>query len=43
MGYPFDRLGRAGSDRLAAFLTPNMVVQDVSIVHTNRTTVRQNQ
>ena len=41
MGYPFDRLPRAGSDRLAQFLLPNMNVTRVSIVHTDRTVQRQ--
>jgi tyrosinase len=38
MGYPFDRLPRANSDRLSSFLTPNMTVQDCTIVHSNTTT-----
>lgn len=41
MGYPFDRLPRAGSDRLAQFLLPNMNATRVSIVHTDRTVQRQ--
>lgn len=40
MGFPFDRLSRAGSDRLAQFLTPNMNVSQVTIVHTDRTVQR---
>ncbi|CAD7091974.1 unnamed protein product [Hermetia illucens] len=40
MGYPFDRLPRQGSDRLSNFLTPNMLVKDVSIVFSDRTTIR---
>lgn len=36
MGYPFDRLGRQGSDNLASFLTPNMRVQDCAIVFNDR-------
>jgi hypothetical protein len=36
MGYPFDRLGRQGADMLASFLTPNMRVQDVVIIHNDR-------
>lgn len=40
MGYPFDRLARAGSDSLPAFLTPNMRSQDVRIVFNDRTVVR---
>lgn len=40
MGYPFDRLARAGSDNLPAFLTPNMRSQDVRIVFNDRTVVR---
>ncbi|KAK5640166.1 hypothetical protein RI129_010977 [Pyrocoelia pectoralis] len=37
MGYPFDRAPRDGVSTLQQFLTPNMRVQDVSIVHQNRT------
>jgi tyrosinase len=40
MGYPFDRLNRAGSDTMAQFLTPNMRTQDVSIVFNDRTVER---
>ena len=31
MGFPFDRLARAGAVTLAEFLTPNMKTQDVTI------------
>lgn len=41
MGYPFDRLPRQGSDRLSNFLTPNMFVTDVNIVHSDQTVQRQ--
>ncbi|XP_075170477.1 phenoloxidase 2-like [Haematobia irritans] len=42
MGYPFDRLPRQGADRLAAFLTPNMSIVDVTIRHDpNRIVMRQ--
>ncbi|XP_017867686.1 PREDICTED: phenoloxidase 2 [Drosophila arizonae] len=41
MGYPFDRLPRAGADRLVNFLTPNMSIVDVSIRHENRVVTRQ--
>lgn len=40
MGYPFDRLGRAGADNLNSFLTPNMKAQDVSVVFNDRTIER---
>ncbi|XP_058457157.1 phenoloxidase 2-like [Malaya genurostris] len=40
MGYPFDRLARTGVDRLANFLTPNMVVQSVDIIHIDKTVSR---
>lgn len=33
MGYPFDRLPREGVYDLEDFLTPNMIVQGVRIVH----------
>ncbi|CAG9811779.1 unnamed protein product [Chironomus riparius] len=36
MGYPFDRLGRQGADTLASFMTPNMKVQEVTIIHNDR-------
>jgi len=32
MGFPFDRLSRAGVDKLSSFLTPNMRVQEVKIL-----------
>lgn len=41
MGYPFDRLPRSGTDRLANFVTPNMNLVDVTIQHTDRVTTRQ--
>ncbi|XP_071448896.1 phenoloxidase 1-like [Hetaerina americana] len=37
MGYPFDRMPRTGVDILSQFLTPNMMVTDVSIHHFDRT------
>ncbi|XP_063707043.1 phenoloxidase 2-like [Culicoides brevitarsis] len=39
MGYPFDRVSRTGADQLANFVTPNMRVQTVTIVHSD--TVRR--
>lgn len=36
MGYPFDRLPRAGVGILSQFLTPNMRTQDVQIRFTDR-------
>lgn len=36
MGYPFDRLSRPGADTMNAFLTPNMRLQDVSIVFSDQ-------
>ncbi|XP_067616919.1 phenoloxidase 2-like [Eurosta solidaginis] len=36
MGFPFDRLSRAGADRLINFLTPNMSIVDVDVRHENR-------
>ncbi|XP_030368851.1 uncharacterized protein LOC115619960 [Scaptodrosophila lebanonensis] len=42
MGFPFDRLPRAGADRLVNFLTPNMSIVDVTIRHDNRVVTRQN-
>lgn len=33
MGYPFDRLGRQGADRLQQFLTPNMAAIQCTIRH----------
>lgn len=41
MGYPFDRLPRSGTDRLANFITPNMSVVDVTIQHQDQVTTRQ--
>lgn len=41
MGYPFDRLGRQGVDRLQQFLTPNMATVQCTIRHTDRTVQRQ--
>ncbi|XP_055551442.1 phenoloxidase 2 [Wyeomyia smithii] len=41
MGYPFDRLARTGVDRLSNFLTPNMAVQPVNIIHIDKTVPRQ--
>uniref|UniRef100_A0A336MA48 CSON014281 protein n=1 Tax=Culicoides sonorensis TaxID=179676 RepID=A0A336MA48_CULSO len=35
MGYPFDRVPRSGVDTLLNFLTPNMKVQDVRVVHSD--------
>nr|QOQ34392.1 prophenoloxidase 2-2 [Sogatella furcifera] len=35
MGYPFDRVGRAGVNTLREFLTPNMLTQDVIIKFSN--------
>lgn len=40
MGYPFDRLSRAGADRLVNFLTPNMSIVDVVVRHDNRVVLR---
>ncbi|EDS29448.1 prophenoloxidase [Culex quinquefasciatus] len=40
MGYPFDRLARTGVDRLATFLTPNMAVQAVNVIHIDKTVQR---
>nr|ANZ03352.1 phenol oxidase 2 [Rhodnius prolixus] len=37
MGFPFDRPPRTGVDTIQQFLTPNMIIQDVAIQHTNRT------
>lgn len=37
MGYPFDRVPRAGADNLSSFLTPNMRAQDCAIVFNDRT------
>lgn len=41
MGFPFDRLARAGSDRMSNFLLSNMNLSDVTIVHTDQTRQRQ--
>lgn len=41
MGFPFDRLPRAGTDRLSNFLTTNMHLSDCTISHTNQTRQRQ--
>lgn len=38
MGYPFDRLPRQGVDTVQKFLTPNMKVIPVNIVHNERRT-----
>lgn len=44
MGYPFDRLARAGVDRLQQFLTRNMNTVQCSIIHNpNRTVQRTRQ
>lgn len=40
MGYPFDRVNRAGADSLATFLTPNMRTQDCTITFSDRTIER---
>lgn len=40
MGYPFDRAARSGVDSLANFLTPNMAVQSITVVHNDRTVNR---
>uniref|UniRef100_A0A0K8VQL9 tyrosinase n=1 Tax=Bactrocera latifrons TaxID=174628 RepID=A0A0K8VQL9_BACLA len=40
MGYPFDRLSRAGADRLVNFLTPNMSIVDMVVRHENRVVLR---
>lgn len=40
MGYPFDRLGRSGTNNLANFLTPNMRAQEVSITFNDRVVQR---
>lgn len=42
MGYPFDRNSRKGIQSLSSFLTPNMKIQDVSIVFNERTVPRPN-
>ncbi|CAH1396533.1 unnamed protein product [Nezara viridula] len=43
MGYPFDRLPRQRVDTLRQFLTPNMMVVDVAVQHTNQVVERQSQ
>lgn len=43
MGYPFDRSPRAGVDTMAAFLTPNMRIQDMAIAFNDRTVERPRQ
>lgn len=40
MGYPFDRVGRNGINRLTDFLTPNMAVQRIRLTHRDETQVR---
>ncbi|XP_065076334.1 phenoloxidase 2 [Ochlerotatus camptorhynchus] len=40
MGYPFDRLARTGVDRLANFVTPNMGIQSVNVIHIDKTVPR---
>lgn len=40
MGYPFDRMGRAGVDTLSKFLTPNMKVTEVIVTFTDKTVPR---
>lgn len=40
MGYPFDRLARAGVDRIQQFLLPNMMTVNCSIIHEDRTELR---
>uniref|UniRef100_A0A1B6ERM2 Tyrosinase copper-binding domain-containing protein n=1 Tax=Cuerna arida TaxID=1464854 RepID=A0A1B6ERM2_9HEMI len=42
MGYPFDRLPRDGVNTLTEFLTPNMLVTDVTIRYTDRTVTPKN-
>ncbi|XP_050333467.1 phenoloxidase 2-like [Bactrocera neohumeralis] len=37
LGFPFDRQSRLGADRLADFLTPNMIAADVVLRHVDRT------
>lgn len=36
MGFPFDRLPRAEAVTLKQFITPNMFVQDIKVVFTER-------
>lgn len=40
MGYPFDRLARSGVDRLSNFVTPNMAIQSVNVIHIDKTVPR---
>ncbi|XP_063705143.1 phenoloxidase 2-like [Culicoides brevitarsis] len=42
MGYPFDRVPRAGVDTMSSFLTPNMKLQDVKVVFTDQIRPRPN-
>jgi tyrosinase len=42
MGYPFDRLGRHDAHVLKQFLTPNMCVTDVKIIHKDITVPNPN-
>ncbi|KAI4454575.1 larval storage protein/phenoloxidase [Holotrichia oblita] len=37
MGYPFDRVGRPGTETLKRFLTPNMRVQNCTIMNSDKT------
>ncbi|XP_037029740.1 phenoloxidase 2 [Bradysia coprophila] len=41
MGFPFDRLPRAGTDRMSNFITTNMHLSDCMISHTNQVRQRQ--
>lgn len=41
MGFPFDRLARAGVNSLQQFLSPNMMAISCSIVHQDRTVQQQ--
>jgi tyrosinase len=40
MGFPFDRTARQGVEDLKSFLTPNMRVQEISIVFNDRVVPR---
>lgn len=40
MGFPFDRMGRQGTNNLANFLTPNMRAQEVTITFSDRVVQR---
>nr|8JI8_A Chain A, TK receptor [Aedes aegypti]8JI8_B Chain B, TK receptor [Aedes aegypti]8JI8_C Chain C, TK receptor [Aedes aegypti]8JI8_D Chain D, TK receptor [Aedes aegypti] len=40
MGFPFDRLARTGVDRLSNFVTPNMAIQSVNVIHIDKTVPR---